>query len=235
MQAAGLSTAAIAAFERSFHLLAANETGLIAEDTIQPAADLPRYEDICPSAADHGDPSLLAKTVMLKLNGGLGTGMGLEKAKSLLPVRDGETFLDLIVRQVLAVRKATGSDLRFLLMNSFSTSADTFAHLRRYSALGDPQQLELLQNKVPKIAADTLTPVAWPSDPDMEWCPPGHGDLYPAILGSGLLQRLLDEGFLYLFVSRFRSFATKKLSIPATKIPRRLSARNRHGRCHRML
>ncbi len=201
MQAAGLSAAALAAFERSFHLLAANETGLLAEDTIRPATGLPRSEDICSGVAESGDSALLAKTVVLKLNGGLGTGMGLEKAKSLLPVRDGDTFLDLIVRQVLAVRQATGSDLRFLLMNSFSTSADTLAHLARYPALGDPGKLELLQNKVPKIAADTLTPVEWPADPEMEWCPPGHGDLYPAILGSGLLQRLLDEGFLYLFVS----------------------------------
>jgi UDP-N-acetylglucosamine pyrophosphorylase len=138
---------------------------------------------------------------MLKLNGGLGTGMGLEKAKSLLPVRDGETFLDLIVRQVLAARKETGANVRFLLMNSFSTSADTCAHLARYPELGDPHDLELLQNKVPKIAADSLTPIEYPADPDLEWCPPGHGDLYPAILGSGMLDRLLKEGYLYLFVS----------------------------------
>ena len=32
--------------------------------------------------------------VVLKLNGGLGTGMGLEKAKSLLPVKQGLTFLE---------------------------------------------------------------------------------------------------------------------------------------------
>jgi len=201
MQSAGLSAAAIAAFERSFYLLAANETGLIAEASIRPASDFPRYEDICSSAAAEGDSAVLARTVMLKLNGGLGTGMGLEKAKSLLPVRDGNTFLDLIVRQILAAREATGSDLRFLVMNSFSTSADTLAHLSHYSALGNPRDLELMQNKVPKIDAGTLTPVQWPADPECEWCPPGHGDLYPAILGSGLLQRLLDQGFLYLFVS----------------------------------
>lgn len=35
----------------------------------------------------------------------------------------------------------------------------------------------------------------------MEWCPPGHGDLYPALLGSGMLQRLVDGGIKYLFVS----------------------------------
>jgi UTP--glucose-1-phosphate uridylyltransferase len=127
--------------------------------------------------------------------------MGLEKAKSLLPVRDGNTFLDLIVRQVLAARKETGANLRFLLMNSFSTSEDTRAHLAHYAELGDPASLELLQNKVPKITVDSLAPIEWPADRDLEWCPPGHGDLYPAILGSGMLDRLLKEGYLYLFVS----------------------------------
>ncbi len=127
--------------------------------------------------------------------------MGLEKAKSLLPVRDGQTFLDLIVRQVLAARKATGSNLKFLLLNSFSTSEDTLGHLAKYPELGNPADLELMQNKVPKIDAATLAPVEWPANPDHEWCPPGHGDLYPAILGSGMLQQLLDAGYRYLFVS----------------------------------
>jgi UTP--glucose-1-phosphate uridylyltransferase len=198
MQSAGLSEAAIAAFERAFKLLASKESGLIPESLISPVEQLPSYGEISSKSAEGG---LLAKAVMLKLNGGLGTSMGLEKAKSLLTVRDGETFLDLIVRQVLAAREQTGASVRFLLMNSFSTSEDTKAHLRRYPELGAPEDLELLQNKVPKIAFDTLTPVEWPADPDLEWCPPGHGDLYPAILGSGMLDRLLKEGYLYLFVS----------------------------------
>src|SRR5688572_232130 len=129
MRAAGLSDAAVAAFERSFGLLAANESGLISENTIEPAKDIPLYEDVATLDADE---DLLAKAVMLKLNGGLGTGMGLEKAKSLLPVRDGQTFLDLIAKQVLSVRRKTGANLRFLLMNSFSTSADTLGHLAHY-------------------------------------------------------------------------------------------------------
>ncbi len=197
MQEAGLSGAAVAAFERSYGLLAANDSGLIPESDIRPARDLPRYEDVCVAAP--AAPELLAQAVMLKLNGGLGTGMGLEKAKSLLPVRDGETFLDLIARQVLAARQK--SDLRFFLLNSFSTSEDTLAHLAKYPELGDPKTLELLQNKVPKIDASTLAPVSWPANPEQEWCPPGHGDLYPAILGSGLLEQLLKEGYRYLFVS----------------------------------
>src|SRR4029078_12382141 len=117
MEAAGLSRAAIAAFERSYQLLAANDSGLIPESDISPADGLPRHEEVC--TAHEVDRDLLARAVMLKLNGGLGTGMGLEKAKSLLPVRDGQTFLDLIVRQVLAAHQTTGCNLRFLLLNSF--------------------------------------------------------------------------------------------------------------------
>ena len=32
-------------------------------------------------------------------------------------------------------------------------------------------------------------------------CPPGHGDIYPSLLGSGFLDRLLSKGVKYLFVS----------------------------------
>ena len=112
MQSAGLSEAAIAAFERAFKLLASKESGLISESSIEPVEQLPKYEEISSGQADGG---LLAKAVMLKLNGGLGTSMGLEKAKSLLVVRNGETFLDLIARQVLAARNADRRELALSL------------------------------------------------------------------------------------------------------------------------
>ena len=32
-------------------------------------------------------------------------------------------------------------------------------------------------------------------------CPPGHGDIYPSLLGSGMLGRLVKAGIEYLFVS----------------------------------
>jgi UDP-N-acetylglucosamine pyrophosphorylase len=61
--------------------------------------------------------------------------------------------------------------------------------------------LELMQNQIPKVEAPTLRPLSWPANPQLEWCPPGHGDLYPALLGSGWLERLLQSGKKYLFVS----------------------------------
>lgn len=128
--------------------------------------------------------------------------MGLERAKSLLPVKDGATFLDLIARQVVHMRATTGSHVRFILMNSFSTSDDTKAFLEKdHADLVAEPDAELLQNKSPKLDAATLEPVSWPADPDLEWCPPGHGDIYAALAGSGMLDRLLSAGVVHLFVS----------------------------------
>ena len=201
MTAAGMGDAAIRAFRRNYEALLRNETGMIPEEGISPAVGLPSFEEI--AAAGAIDPALLSQAVVIKLNGGLGTGMGLQGPKSMLAVRDGINFLDLMVRQILDLRKSSGANVRLLLMNSFSTREDTLAHLEKYRALGlaDAAEVELMQNQIPKIDAATLLPVEWPADPDMEWCPPGHGDLYPALVGSGWLDRLLGEGIKYAFVS----------------------------------
>lgn len=201
MRAAGMGDAAIRAFRRNYEALLRDESGLIPETAIEPADGLPAFEDI--AAGGSADPALLAQAVVIKLNGGLGTSMGLQGPKSLLPVRHGVTFLDLMVRQVQSLRESSGAPVRLLLMNSFSTSADTLEHLQRYQAdgFGRASEVELMQNQIPKIDAETLQPVSWSANPELEWCPPGHGDLFPALVGSGWLDRLLAEGVKYAFVS----------------------------------
>ena len=87
MKKEGCSDAAINAFKHNYFKLASGADLMISEGSISPVKALPSYEDLTEE-----DPELLAKTVMLKLNGGLGTGMGLEKAKSLLTLRDRMTF-----------------------------------------------------------------------------------------------------------------------------------------------
>jgi UDP-N-acetylglucosamine pyrophosphorylase len=198
MEAAGVSAPAIQAFLYQYRKLERSEAGLIPEDSIVPVESLPSIEHgpLPPDAS-----KLAAQTVVLKLNGGLGTSMGLEKAKSLLRVRGGLTFLDVIVRQFLHLRATVSPKLGLLFMNSFSTSSDTLAALSNYPQLGDPKRLELMQNKVPKIEAKSLAPIDWPPNPSLEWSPPGHGDIYPSLLGSGLLEQLLDGGKKVLFVS----------------------------------
>lgn len=199
MRAEGVMEAAIRAFRRNYEALCRDETGLIGEEEIRPAEGLEVFE---PGGCDF-DPELLSRTVVVKLNGGLGTSMGLQKVKSVLEVRPGVNFLDLIVRQILSLREAGGEKVRLLLMNSFSTSADTLGYLAKYAGhgLSKADEVELMQNQVPKIDEATLAPVSWPANPSLEWCPPGHGDLYPALVGSGWLDRLLADGVKYAFVS----------------------------------
>jgi UDP-N-acetylglucosamine pyrophosphorylase len=198
MKADGLNDAAIAAFKYNYSVLVSGANTMIPETAIGPVESLPVYEDI-PQGGASAD--ILAKTVMLKLNGGLGTGMGLDKAKSLLQVSSGNTFLDLIALQVKFMREKFKANVVFMLMNSFSTSADTLAALSKYPDLGTGSDLEFVQNKAPKVTASDFSPATWPADPGHEWCPPGHGDLYPAMLGSGTLDKLLSKGFKYMFVS----------------------------------
>lgn len=197
MKAEGLNDAAIAAFKYNFEVLVSGANTMIPEDAIGSVAGLDTLE----SLTIEPKPELLAKTVMLKLNGGLGTGMGLDKAKSLLEVSNGNSFLDLIAKQVSSMKEQFGQDVAFMLMNSFSTSSDTKAALDKYDHLAKGDDLEFVQNKAPKVTEDDLTPADWSADKGHEWCPPGHGDLYPAMLGSGTLDKLLGKGFKYMFVS----------------------------------
>ncbi|WP_197680036.1 UTP--glucose-1-phosphate uridylyltransferase [Microlunatus soli] len=200
MADAGVAAEAIEVFSHYYEQLASGATGLIGEETIRPLTDPDRLADVQISDADQ--QAAFAKTVIIKLNGGLGTSMGMEQAKSLLPVRGDKTFLDMIVGQVLAARKQYDVPLPLILMDSFRTRDDTLAALQPYPELavdGLPQ--DFLQNREPKLLSSDLTPVEWPADPSLEWCPPGHGDLYTALLASGVLKSLLDAGYRYASVS----------------------------------
>jgi len=201
MSDAGMGEPVIRAFQRNYDALLQDETGMIPEASISPAEGLTSFDKI--NGELSADAHRISQSVVIKLNGGLGTGMGLQGPKSLLKIHEGLNFLDLMVRQILELRKTSGAPVRLLLMNSYSTSAETLAHLSKYSAegLAEASQVELMQHQIPKIDATTMSPVEWPADPFLEWCPPGHGDLYPALVGSGWLDRLLAAGVKYAFVS----------------------------------
>ena len=80
------------------------------------------------------------------------------------------------------MRKQFHVGVKFMLMNSFNTSKDTLEFFEgRYPEFAKDPNFELLQNKVPKVDKATKLPVQWPSNTHLEWCPPGHGDLYTGI------------------------------------------------------
>jgi UTP--glucose-1-phosphate uridylyltransferase len=199
MRDAGVDEVAVETFAHYYRLLEHGETGMIPESSIEPVG-MPSLTDV--EVAEEDAVAALRRTAVIKLNGGLGTSMGMDRAKSLLCVRKGLSFLDVIARQVLHLRQQYDAPLPLLFMNSFRTSADTLDALARYTDLPvDGLPLEFLQNKEPKLLTKDLSPVSWPKDPEQEWCPPGHGDIYTALRGTGLLDTLLEQGYRYAFVS----------------------------------
>jgi UTP--glucose-1-phosphate uridylyltransferase len=199
MRAEGVADLAIRNFAHYYEQLVAGDEGLLAESSIEPVEEVPDASDL-PEGGEAARDAL-DRTVVLKLNGGLGTSMGMTRAKSLLEAKDGLSFLDIIARQVLDLRARAGARLPLVLMNSFYTQDDSLEALEGYPELPAGVPLDFVQGKVPKIDADSLEPVSWPSDPDLEWAPPGHGDLYTALVTSGMLSELLEHGYEYAFVS----------------------------------
>ena len=195
MEREGVPEAAVATFRHYYEQLEAGETGMLPESAIDPVTDLPDASEL-----PDGDAPL-DRAVVIKLNGGLGTSMGMDRAKSLLEVKEGKAFLDVIVEQILALREASGARIPLVLMNSFATRDDSLALLDRHPEIASDVPPDFVQHKEPKLLVDGLVPAEWPPDPSLEWCPPGHGDIYPALLSSGMLDALLERGYRYAFVS----------------------------------
>lgn len=222
MAAAGCGEPAIGAFAMQYARLLRGDTGHISEDSALPLAALPDAEDLPES--NSAASVALDRLAIIKLNGGLGTSMGLDGPKSLLPVHDGLSFLDVLSRQVLALRDRCGAAVPLILMNSFSTDAATRRALAAYPELADQRGIPLsfLQGRVPKVRASDLAPIDWPEDPDKAWCPPGHGEIYQALRQTGLLDQLLAAGIDTAFISNVDNLG-------ATIDPAILAAFRRHA------
>ncbi|ESX02989.1 hypothetical protein KL918_002238 [Ogataea parapolymorpha] len=158
-------------------------------------------EVVAYSSLQDGDNSNLSKLAVLKLNGGLGTSMGCVGPKSVIEVRDGQSFLDLSVRQIEHLNKTYDTDVPLLLMNSFNTNDDTQIIVRKYQ--GHRIRIRTFnQSRYPRVFKDSLLPVPQSFDDNLDaWYPPGHGDLFESLVSSGELDVLLEQGKEILFVS----------------------------------
>lgn len=207
MRENGMSEVSISQFKRLYDVWRNEEaSSWIREDDVTPLENVPCFHEVYETINHDKAVDAFARTAFLKLNGGLGTSMGLDCAKTLLPVRRHKArqmrFIDIILGQVVTARERLGVELPLTLMNSFRTSEDTMkvinAH-KKFHQEGIP--VEIIQHMEPKISAVTGKPVEFAADPDCEWCPPGHGDLFSTIWESGLLDTLEERGFKYLFIS----------------------------------
>lgn len=193
MEAEGIEPAIIQTFLYYYDQLTADTTAMIPEQEIEPVAaedllqvqKLPGYE-----AAGH---AAAGRFVRIVLNGGLGTSMGLMGPKSLLKAKNGKSFLEIILEQAAAENGV------LCLMNSFSTHQETVSELERLRSSISP--MLFLQHKYPKIFQTDFSPAVCPERPELEWNPPGHGDIYISLHTSGLLRKLLDQGIRYALIS----------------------------------
>jgi UTP--glucose-1-phosphate uridylyltransferase len=201
MRSAGAHAMELAALRRRLEQLAEEGAGEMPGSELQPLEDISRLVDLPEPDADAARYAL-DRTAVLKLNGGLGTSMGLTGPKSLLEIKPGKTFLDVIAMQVLSTRKTYNARLPLVLMNSTGTREPSLELLKKYPDLADDViPADFLQGREPKITAADLQPVEWPTNPELEWCPPGHGDIYIALAVSGMRDLLLAEGVKWCFVS----------------------------------
>lgn len=120
--------------------------------------------------------------------------MGCTGPKSVIPVRNDLTFLDLTVQQIENLNKTYDAEVPLVLMNSFNTDEDTMKLLPKYKGFKVPI-FTFLQSKFPRINKETLMPIATSANSDLEhWYPPGHGDFYESFYRSGLLQDFISKG-----------------------------------------
>jgi UTP--glucose-1-phosphate uridylyltransferase len=214
MEREGLPRQVIDAFLRHYAALQSGNTGLIMESEIIPisAGALPESGSL--SRFANAGEQALGQTVIIKLNGGLGTSMGLDGPKCLLPVKDGLTFFDITARQVLHLNQRYSCAIPLILMTSFTTHEKTGSLLDGYPGLLTSLPARFLQHKYPKVVQADLLPARWPANPAFEWNPPGHGDVYTALVTSGTLQALLDAGKTYALISNIDNLgATLDMSL----------------------
>ena len=193
MEAEGLSPLVCETFGYYYKQVLTGETGMIFDRDI--ASVLPDEIETLENLTDYSAAGKTAfpNAIRIVLNGGLGTSMGLTGPKSLLEVKDGKSFLSMILSQ------AHSRDVKLAFMNSFNTHAETLTALKQLNP--DRLPLTFIQHKFPKILQNDFRPADWPQNPNLEWNPPGHGDVYTALYASGLLQELLGQGIEYAFIT----------------------------------
>lgn len=204
---AGISPLAAAAFERLYRAYRAGESGHTPWNEVGPLrpSDLAHLEDLeSRGLADEGRRHF-CETAWIVLNGGLGTSMRMDRAKSLVPVKGALTFLDLLARHVVERRREWGCEVPFLLMNSFATREDSLRALEPYPLAvrgldGAPLPVDFMQHRFPRIREADGLPLETANERD-GWAPPGHGDLYLALQASGMLEALLRRGVRWAFLS----------------------------------
>ena len=165
-----------------------NNLKLIDDSTIK------YYKDLV--VPDNDSINELKKQIcIIKLNGGLGTTMGCIAPKSLLEVKNGYNFLDIIIQQR---EKQNYDNIPFYLMNSFYTHNSTQEYIKNKYPNININCFE--QSCYPRILKSTQEPLYNSTNID-HYYPPGHGDILESLKNNKIIDALLDKKIEYIFVS----------------------------------
>ncbi|KAJ8540400.1 hypothetical protein K7X08_030319 [Anisodus acutangulus] len=127
--------------------------------------------------------------------------MGCTGPKSVIEVRNGLTFLDLIVKQIEALNTKYGCTVPLLLMNSFNTHDDSSKIVEKYSK-SNIEIHTFNQSQYPRLVIEDFDPLPCKGNAGKDgWNPTGHGDVFPSLMNSGKLDALLSKGKEYVFVA----------------------------------
>lgn len=199
MQQDGATPLAIKSFERVFAAWESNASQIIPDSDIEPLESVQSLAELHTDLKDLGNANL-GKLAVLKLNGGLGTGMGCVGPKSEIQVKEGFTFNDVIARQIQAASKNCGVEIPLIHLTSFNTDDAIQSKIKSNVKSGMPYGTAVLQNRFPKLYAKTHVPTKDPEE-FKNWYPPGHGDLYSVLYERGVIDGLLKAGKEFLFIS----------------------------------
>ena len=201
MERENIPALAIDIFSIYYRQYTAGKKYFIEENDINPLIpeDLIRQDDLQSYTA--AGTRAISRCAVIKLNGGLGTTMGLRGPKSLVPVKNGRTFLDITIAHMKSLQQQSQARLPLLLMNSFYTHHDTLKALTPFYNDQTSVPIAFLQHRFPRIEKETSGPITCNANPAAQWSPPGHGDLYCTLITTGLLNQLVASGIDFAFIS----------------------------------
>jgi len=177
------------------------------------AFEPPGEEDIVPlpapgtaahaRAAARGEAALRAGEIAaLVVAGGAGTRFG-GAVKALVPVLDGRTFLDLKLADVARVSERVRRPIPVALMTSHLTDAAIRAAL---AAARPPVPVHLFQQRsLPRLRPDGS--VFLDAEGQPSFAPAGHGDVFRALVASGVAAALHAAGVRHLYFSNVDNLA----------------------------
>lgn len=173
----------------------------IIRGTIEPDPEVTPVNPEDREARDLGRRALEnGEVAVVVLNGGMATRFG-GVVKGVVEVDDGKSFLALKAEDVRRAAERFGAPVPFVMMNSFATAGATRAHVEQNQRFGLPEEDMLAFEQTIAVRLTPEGEIFIGEDGSPSLYAPGHGDFFPCIRRSGVLQKLRSRGVRHILFS----------------------------------